>query len=103
MNERRAKALKQQATEVEDLQRVEPIVKSKNVSGPPVYYPPGHEMFAKKEDGAAAWRAQVNMLQNKFPFTSSNVKNNETYPRRWNRMIYCLYTIYYNFDFNPSQ
>lgn len=31
---------------------------SKNVAGPPVYYPPGHEMFAKKESEAAAWRAQ---------------------------------------------
>ncbi|XP_045463056.1 uncharacterized protein LOC123672804 [Harmonia axyridis] len=58
INERKAKALKQQATEVEDLQKAEPLVKSKNVNGPPVYYPPGHEMFAKKEEGAAAWRAQ---------------------------------------------
>lgn len=33
-------------------------VASKNVAGPPVYYPPGHEMFAKKESEAAAWRAQ---------------------------------------------
>lgn len=33
-------------------------VSSKNVAGPPVYYPPGHEMFAKKESEAAAWRAQ---------------------------------------------
>lgn len=33
-------------------------ISSKNVAGPPVYYPPGHEMFAKKESEAAAWRAQ---------------------------------------------
>ncbi|XP_055609436.1 rho GTPase-activating protein gacJ [Uranotaenia lowii] len=35
-----------------------PPANSKNVAGPPVYYPPGHEMFAKKESEAAAWRAQ---------------------------------------------
>ncbi|KAK9878378.1 hypothetical protein WA026_021685 [Henosepilachna vigintioctopunctata] len=58
MNERKAKALKQQATEVDDLQKTEPPSRTKNVNGPPVYYPPGHEMFAKKEEGAAAWRAQ---------------------------------------------
>lgn len=31
---------------------------SKNIAGPPVYYPPGHEMFAKKESEGGAWRAQ---------------------------------------------
>ncbi|XP_053672786.1 uncharacterized protein LOC128723100 [Anopheles nili] len=31
---------------------------SKNIAGPPVYYPPGHEMFAKKEMEAGGWRAQ---------------------------------------------
>lgn len=25
-------------------------VKSKNIAGPPVYYPPGVELFAKKEE-----------------------------------------------------
>ncbi|XP_037919254.1 leucine-rich repeat extensin-like protein 5 [Hermetia illucens] len=30
---------------------------SKNVAGPPVYYPPGHEMFARKEESGAAYRA----------------------------------------------
>lgn len=35
------------------------VVASKNIAGPPVYYPPGHEMFAKKESEAmAGWRAQ---------------------------------------------
>ncbi|XP_053685034.1 uncharacterized protein LOC128734731 [Sabethes cyaneus] len=34
------------------------LVSSKNIAGPPVYYPPGHEMFAKKESEAGAWRAQ---------------------------------------------
>lgn len=38
--------------------KVAPVANSKNVAGPPVYYPPGHEMFAKKESEAAAWRAQ---------------------------------------------
>jgi hypothetical protein len=27
--------------------------KTKNVAGPPVYYPPGLELFAKKEDALA--------------------------------------------------
>lgn len=45
-----------QNVEVEDSQRKEPP--TKNVTGPPVYYPPGHEMFAKKEEGGGAWRAQ---------------------------------------------
>jgi hypothetical protein len=27
--------------------------KTKNISGPPVYYPPGVELFAKKEDSMA--------------------------------------------------
>lgn len=38
---------------------VEPKVATKNLAGPPVYYPPGHELFAKNEQSAAAWRAQV--------------------------------------------
>lgn len=41
-----------------DSKLVGPVSNSKNVAGPPVYYPPGHEMFAKKESEAAAWRAQ---------------------------------------------
>lgn len=51
--------LKKQSSDVGDLQKKEPVIKTKNVSGPPVYYPPGHEMFAKKEESEAAWRAQV--------------------------------------------
>lgn len=38
---------------------VEPKVPTKNLAGPPVYYPPGHELFAKNEQSAAAWKAQV--------------------------------------------
>lgn len=49
--------LKQQNADAEDAQKKEPP--TKNVSGPPVYYPPGHEMFATKEEGGGAWRAQV--------------------------------------------
>ncbi|KAF7271030.1 hypothetical protein GWI33_015996 [Rhynchophorus ferrugineus] len=49
-------SLKQQNADIDDLQKKEPP--TKNVTGPPVYYPPGHEMFAKKEEGGGAWRAQ---------------------------------------------
>lgn len=44
----------------EDTQKkeVKELPTTKNVTGPPVYYPPGHEMFAKKEEGGA-WRAEV--------------------------------------------
>ncbi len=42
---------------------VEPKVPTKNLAGPPVYYPPGHELFAKNEQSAAAWRAQVKLFQ----------------------------------------
>lgn len=34
------------------------LVGSKNITGPPVYYPPNHELFAAKEE--AAYRASVN-------------------------------------------
>lgn len=37
-------------------------VPTKNVAGPPVYYPPGQEMFSKSEQSAAAWRAQVTVV-----------------------------------------
>ncbi|CAH1111689.1 unnamed protein product [Psylliodes chrysocephalus] len=56
-HQKKADTLKRQATEAEDLQKKEPPSKTKNVSGPPVYYPPG-DMFLKKEEGEAAWRAQ---------------------------------------------
>lgn len=55
-HKRVVESMKQQNAEVEDLQKKE--VPTKNVSGPPVYYPPGHEMFAKKEEGGGGWRAQ---------------------------------------------
>lgn len=37
---------------------VEAKVPTKNIAGPPVYYPPGQELFGKSE-AQAAWRAQV--------------------------------------------
>lgn len=42
-------------TQVKEQKHLPP---TKNVTGPPVYYPPGHEMFAKKEE-SGAWRAEV--------------------------------------------
>lgn len=52
---KKIETLKRQQEDMD--QKKEPIQRSKNVSGPAVYYPPGHEMFAKKEEGGA-WRAQ---------------------------------------------
>lgn len=46
------------ATSGKPIAAVEPKVPSKNIAGPPVYYPPGHEMFARKEESGAAYRAQ---------------------------------------------
>lgn len=37
---------------------VEPKAQTKNIAGPPVYYPPGQELFAKNE-AQAAWKAKV--------------------------------------------
>lgn len=37
---------------------VEPKAATRNIAGPPVYYPPGQELFGKSE-GQAAWRAKV--------------------------------------------
>lgn len=37
---------------------VEPKAPTKNIAGPPVYYPPGQELFAKSQ-AQAAWRAKV--------------------------------------------
>ncbi|KAJ8975548.1 hypothetical protein NQ317_009204 [Molorchus minor] len=54
---KKVETLKRQAAEA-DAQKKEPVIRTKNVSGPPVYYPPGHEMFAKKEESEAAYRAQ---------------------------------------------
>ncbi|XP_060520089.1 uncharacterized protein LOC132698174 [Cylas formicarius] len=50
--------LKQQQAEIDDGHKKDSAPPTKNVSGPPVYYPPGHEMFAKKEEGGGGWRAE---------------------------------------------
>lgn len=38
--------------------------KSKNIAGPPVYYPPGVELFAKKEE--AMMQSQVTVCRTLF-------------------------------------
>lgn len=59
INRKKANELKKQAEEVEDIQRKkEALAPTKNVTGSPVYYPPGHELFQKKEEAAAGWRAE---------------------------------------------
>nr|CAI5844341.1 unnamed protein product [Callosobruchus analis] len=58
VHQKKIETLKRQAEEANDMQKKETVVPTKNVSGPPVYYPPGHEMFAKKEESSGAWRAQ---------------------------------------------
>lgn len=40
--------------EVDFAPHTPPKVKSKNVAGPPVYYPPGAAEFTKKEEASAA-------------------------------------------------
>lgn len=37
------------------------LVVSKNITGPPVYYPPNHELFSSKEEGSG-YRAQVRVI-----------------------------------------
>lgn len=44
-------------TEKDDKKAVTP---SKNITGPPVYYPPNHELFAAKEE--ARYAAQVSLI-----------------------------------------
>lgn len=45
--------------EVDFLPHTPPQVKSKNVAGPPVYYPPGSAEFTKKEESTAVAQASV--------------------------------------------
>ena len=52
---------------------IEPKPATKNIAGPPVYYPPGQELFSKSEQSSAAWRAQVINPNNYFIL--ENVKN----------------------------
>lgn len=79
--QRKVDTLKQQHG---DLDKKEPkdLQRTKNVTGPPVYYPPGHEMFAKKEE-AGAWRAEVRFT-NKIPLiVSLYLKLNLFYREQW--------------------
>lgn len=50
-NKRETPAVKK---EVDFVPHTPPKVKSKNVAGPPVYYPPGSAEFTKKEESSAA-------------------------------------------------
>lgn len=53
------------------------VVSSKNITGPPVYYPPNHELFSSKEE--ASYRAQVTLTcreSGKSFFFSSHIGNN---------------------------
>lgn len=38
--------------EVDFVGHTPPQIQSKNIAGPPVYYPPGSAEFTKKEEGA---------------------------------------------------
>lgn len=40
------------------------VIASKNITGPPVYYPPNHELFSSKEEGSG-YRAQVRVISSK--------------------------------------
>ncbi|XP_028050300.2 uncharacterized protein LOC105834537 [Monomorium pharaonis] len=52
--ERQSKTESTKKKEVDFLPHTPPKVKSKNVAGPPVYYPPGSAEFTKKEESSAA-------------------------------------------------
>jgi len=51
---------KQESNELQKKEKNHPP--TKNITGPPVYYPPGHELFAKKEE-SGAWRAEGAMAK----------------------------------------
>lgn len=55
--------------EVDFLPHTPPKVKSKNVAGPPVYYPPGSAEFTRKEESSAAVsQASVSQSLMKFKY-----------------------------------
>ncbi|KAF5281142.1 hypothetical protein FQA39_LY17874 [Lamprigera yunnana] len=61
IQQKKVDALKQQQPSNNDVQRKEKIQPAtKNITGPPVYYPPG-EMFMKKEE--AGWRSEGAMAR----------------------------------------
>lgn len=46
--------VKKKKKEVDFLPHTPPQVESKNIAGPPVYYPPGSAEFTKKEESSVA-------------------------------------------------
>lgn len=74
IHQKKADALKQQSSppDGEEIQKKERTLQpTKNITGAPVYYPPGHEMFAKKEEGGGAWRAQVSKANVRLGYDST--------------------------------
>lgn len=57
------KSIKETKKEVEFMPHAPSVVRSKNVAGPPVYYPPGAGEFSKKEESmSAASKASVSIM-----------------------------------------
>ena len=56
MEKRERKTTKESTAkkEVDFVPHTPPVVKSKNIAGPPVYYPPGSGEFSRKEESMAA-------------------------------------------------
>ena len=52
--EKRERKTKDVKKEVDFIPHTPPVVKSKNIAGPPVYYPPGSGEFTRKEESMAA-------------------------------------------------
>lgn len=51
---------KTQVKSKESVDDKDKLAPSKNIAGPPVYYPPNHELFLKKEEASGeSYRAQV--------------------------------------------
>ncbi|XP_018323365.1 uncharacterized protein LOC108735738 [Agrilus planipennis] len=63
VQQKKVEHLKQQAEEKPPKEKPKNLPATKNITGPPVYYPPGHEMFAKKEEASASMRAEGGMAQ----------------------------------------
>lgn len=52
------KEAKKESSDLTQKKDLKDMPKTKNVAGPPVYYPPNHEMFAHKEE-SGGYRAEV--------------------------------------------
>lgn len=67
--------------EVDFLPHTPPKVKSKNVAGPPVYYPPGSAEFTKKEEfGAAMSQSSVIIILQLLSICCSFFSSCSKYP-----------------------